>query len=487
MGDSLRRGVRIRAFTLLSAALVVVFFFVLFTLEQRRRALEAERQELLFDATISASMIGADLRVAQTTVESMLSGREGAHGARDLAAVALRISGATNVYLLDDGGEVLASAFRRGVPSLSAPGGMSRLIDQRIGVAEAAAEGGFVLALVSRVSSDRRVAVLFRRFVTQGYFATLLAGRGGLMTIVDAGGASVRVDGSSFEAPLSRHDVDWLEASFALPSFPLTVSVGMEKGAALSEWRVGLQRGSAVVALFIVLVAALLSYGNRLKYRGFESKRLASELALKELLFKESNHRIKNNLSIVQGILRLSASDAEDGEGEADILKAAASRVESIALLHDNLSHRDIGETVMLDDYLGRLVEAIVAASRAGCRVKVATDFQAGLAVDMEAALHCALIVNELITNALKYAFPGDREGSVSVTARRGSGDEIIVGVEDDGAGYEASKEGRSGPGGLGTQIVGLLAQDLGAKVERGAASRGGCSWSLTFSRPPSR
>jgi two-component sensor histidine kinase len=484
--DNLRRGVRLRALALFSAVLGVIAIFVLSSLEQRRRAIEEARESLLYEATIAASMVSADLRVVQITVESLLSGRADGDYAKSLPGIVLRISGATNAYLLDSNGKVLASAFRRRTPSLSVPGGLSSLVDTQIGVAFAEAEGGYVLAFVSNLSPSRRVAVLFRHFSTQGPFVTLLSGRGGLMTIRDASGAAIRVDGSSFDAPLPLPGGERLEANFAMPSFPLTVSVGMEKGVALAEWRESLLQGSVFVALFSALVVTLLAYGNRLQSRGLEAQRLASELALKELLFKEANHRVKNNLAIVQGILHLSASEAEDGTADAEILDAAASRVESIALLHDTLSHLPIGEDVMLDEYLGRLLEAIVAASRVGDQAKIETDLQEDLAVDLDVALPCGLIVNELVTNAIKYAFPNGRNGTLRLSARKEAGDKMLVRVEDDGVGYETTHEAVRGSG-LGMQIVTLLADQIGATIERSLPAGGGCVWSLAFTQAATR
>jgi len=416
----------------------------------------------------------------------MRSGLGDGYYAKSLPGIVLRISGASNAYLLDTGGTVLASAFARRSPSLFVPGGFSSLVDMRIGVASSEAEGGYVLAIVSCVSPDRRIAVLFRSFTTQGRFTTLLAGRGVLMMIRDASGAAIRVDGSSFDAPLPISGGERIEASFAMPSFPLTVSVGMGKGSALAEWRKSLLQGSIFMAFFFAFVVTLLAYGNRLKSRGLEAERLASELALKELLFKEANHRVKNNLAIVQGILHLSASEAEDGTADAEILDAAASRVESIALLHDTLSHLPIGEGVMLDEYLGRLLEAIIAASSNGNRVKMETNFQEDLAVDLDVALPCGLIVNELVTNAIKYAFPEARSGTVRICARKEEKDRVIVRVEDDGVGYEATHEAVRGSG-LGMQIVTLLTEQLGATIERSLPAGGGCAWSLVFSQALNR
>jgi two-component sensor histidine kinase len=354
-------------------------------------------------------------------------------------------------------------------------------------VASAEAEGGSVLAILSSVSPDRRVAVLFRSFTSQGHFTTLLAGKGGLMMIRDATGAAIRVDGSSFDAPLAISGGERIEASFAMPSFPLTVSVGMERGLALAEWRKSLLQSSVFVALFFSLIVALFAYGNRLKSRGLEAERLASELALKELLFKEANHRVKNNLAIVQGILHLSASEAENGTADAEILDAAASRVESIALLHDTLSHLPIGEEVMLGEYLRRLFEAIIAvSSHEGDRVRMEIDLQEGLAVGLDVALHCGLIVNELVTNALKYAFPNGRSGTLRLSARKEASDKMLVRVEDDGVGYESTHDTIRGSG-LGMQIVTLLTEQLGATIERSLPDGGGCAWSLVITQPANR
>lgn len=484
--DDFRRGVKVRSLALFSGIIGIVALFIVSSLGQRHVALESARESLLYDATIAASMISADLRVVQPTVESVLKARGGDDYASNIQSIALWIPGATNVYLLDAGGKVLASAFKRRAPSLSVPGGLPSLVDMRIGVASAEAEGGSVLAILSSVSPDRRVAVLFRSFTSQGHFTTLLAGKGGLMMIRDATGAAIRLDGSSFDAPLAISGGERIEASFAMPSFPLTVSVGMEKGLALAEWRKSLLQGSVFVALFFSLVVALFAYGNRLKSRGLEAERLASELALKELLFKEANHRVKNNLAIVQGILHLSASEAEDGTADAEILDAAASRVESIALLHDTLSHLPIGEEVMLGEYLSRLFEAIIAASHEGDRVRMETDLQEGLAVGLDVALHCGLIVNELVTNALKYAFSNGRSGTLRLSARKEAGDQMLVRVEDDGVGYESTHDTIRGSG-LGMQIVALLTEQLGATIERNLPDGGGCAWSLVITQPANR
>jgi len=482
--DNLRRSHLLRAVALALAALGIVVFFAFLSLEQRRRALEAASESLLYDATIASSMVSADLRVAQTAIESALAGR--GRYEDSLAAVALQVSDATNAYLLDSDGKVLASAFYRRAPSLSVPGGFSSLLDMRIGIASAEAEGGYVLAIVSVVSPDRRVAVLFRRFIAQGHFTTLLSSKGGLMMIRDAKGSAIRVDGSSFDAPGPIPVGERLEASFAMPSFPLTVSVGMDKGLALAEWQRGFLWVSAFLALAFSLFVALFTYSNRLKSRGLEAERLASELALKELLFKEANHRVKNNLSIVQAILRIAASDAKCGPAEAETLNAAASRVESIALLHDVLSHLRIGESVAIGEYLSRLVEAISASANMGERIRIEIDFQEGLAVDLEVAVPCGLIVNELVTNALKYAFPEGRKGSISVSAHNAPKGGITVGIEDDGVGYENVHETKPG-GGLGMQIVALLAEQLGATIERRSPDGGGCAWALAIPQAAAR
>lgn len=170
-------------------------------------------------------------------------------------------------------------------------------------------------------------------------------------------------------------------------------------------------------------------------------------------LFLDLNHRVKNNLAITASLLALQARSA--GPEVADALSKAVDRISSISELHTMLYQQGAHDSIRLQPYLSGLVERLAASLVDGDRVKIEIECDQAEAT-AEQAVSFGLIVNELVTNAVKHAFPEGRQGRVRVAAGSGlSG--LFLEVSDDGCGMTGSPDK-----GLGLRLVSSLAGDLG-------------------------
>ncbi|MBI1981192.1 MAG: GAF domain-containing protein [Methylocystis sp.] len=194
--------------------------------------------------------------------------------------------------------------------------------------------------------------------------------------------------------------------------------------------------------------------------REHEEHKLRTALARNEALLKEMNHRVKNSLAIVGGMLRLQAHDAEDGRA-GELLNKASHRVDAIAKAHDQLSR---GLDVERMD-VGKYIEALchdLDESVAQCDVR--TEVEEGIIIATDRAVSTALIVNELIANAAKYACEGP-SGIIAVKVARDEENSFIVSVRDEGAGMPDDIDSRDRRG-LGMRIIESFTRQLEATIE---------------------
>jgi PAS domain S-box-containing protein len=172
-----------------------------------------------------------------------------------------------------------------------------------------------------------------------------------------------------------------------------------------------------------------------------ERKRMEGELrrslADKELLLREVHHRVKNNLQVVSSLLDLQSRTIHDPE-VLERFQASQDRIRSMVIIHDQLHRTDALDSIDLASYLTQLVGHLTQfhVDPAG-RVRLRTELE-HVRVDLDRALACGLIVNELVTNALKHAFPDGRSGDVLVACRTLDGARIELAVSDDGPGSQA-------------------------------------------------
>ena len=198
----------------------------------------------------------------------------------------------------------------------------------------------------------------------------------------------------------------------------------------------------------------------------------------KNVLIKEVHHRVKNNLQVVTSMLRLEAARASQTNAKA-VLENMQNRIQTLALMHEFLYRYNQFSSVDLNSYLRELsVLSFRAMHSEASAVSLAFDLK-GLPVNIDQATCCGLIVNELISNSLKHAFPNARAGQICVklltTDRKG---EMLLTVHDDGVGLAADfleKRQQS----LGLELVISLVQQIGGELE--IEQKLGLSFSVRF------
>lgn len=190
---------------------------------------------------------------------------------------------------------------------------------------------------------------------------------------------------------------------------------------------------------------------------------LQKSLGEKDALLKEVHHRVKNNLQLITSLLDMQARTISD-EKALSIFQDSIARVKSMAIIHERLYRSEEFSAVNLQDYLKKLVEQIKKSHKSYApHVKIRINARQVKAT-METALNCGFIVNELVTNSMKYAFPDGQAGNILVEAGM-DGHTLKLSVEDDGAGLPESLD-TDKPGTLGLKLVKLFARQLNAQTE---------------------
>jgi two-component sensor histidine kinase len=185
-----------------------------------------------------------------------------------------------------------------------------------------------------------------------------------------------------------------------------------------------------------------------------ELRRRERELITKDATIREIHHRVKNNLQTVAALLRLQSRRTTSAEARA-ALEEAERRVATIALVHETLS-QTLDESVAFDELIGRSLRlAADVATQAGSHVRTRISGSFGMVL-AEDATALALVLTELVTNAVEHGFAGRETGQVEIDVER-EGERLHVVVADDGAGV--SDEHGAGSG-LGTQIVETLVRN---------------------------
>jgi two-component sensor histidine kinase len=215
----------------------------------------------------------------------------------------------------------------------------------------------------------------------------------------------------------------------------------------------------ALATLAQLLILAIVTLYQREVERAWS--RRESQMGLLEKALKEIDHRTSNNYQTVLAIVLAQAKSAKD-EPVKDALQQVADRIRAIASASRKLAIASEGlEQVRIGEHLQDLCDEIERGlARPGIRIECGFD---DLVLDADEAVCVSILVNELVTNALKHAFPDERGGTIKV-ALAGRSDGLELKVADDGIGMKAA--GRARGGGLGTRLVETFARQLKARHE---------------------
>jgi two-component sensor histidine kinase len=197
-----------------------------------------------------------------------------------------------------------------------------------------------------------------------------------------------------------------------------------------------------------------------------------------QLLIKEVNHRVRNSLSIVASMLHLQSSTAESDEVRHE-LREASGRIAAISRAHERLYSGPRIETLDLGAYISEVCKDL-RASTPGCELAVSAEN--GVEIDTDRAIPAALLVNELVTNAAKYAYPNGN-GQVWVALSHEADDSVAISVRDAGVGLPAGFDLKSGRR-LGMRLVNALSQQLHGEL-RFLRKDHGTEFVLTFPLNP--
>ncbi|MEK0085338.1 sensor histidine kinase [Benzoatithermus flavus] len=304
-----------------------------------------------------------------------------------------------------------------------------------------------------------------------------------LATSAEAGLARLRA-GAVFDAIALDHYMPGktgLEALALIQALPDPPPVIFVTGA--DEGRIAvaaLKAGAAdyvikdVAGVFLDLLHAAI--GQALAQRRLRREKEAADAAMRaardraELLLREVNHRVANSLQLVASLVSMQAATVQDPAAREALIETQG-RIAAIAQVHRRLYTSDDVRFVELDAYLASLVQELEeAVAAAGRRHRLLLEAEP-VAVSTDKAVALGVIVTELVTNAMKYAYPASRTGDIRVRLAHRPEGTVELAVEDDGTGWRGEAPARGS--GLGTQVVRAMAASLKAQLLFDPAHRG--------------
>jgi two-component sensor histidine kinase len=276
--------------------------------------------------------------------------------------------------------------------------------------------------------------------------------------------------------------LETLERIMAIPNAPPVVFVTAAQDSSIAV--TALKAGAAdylvkdvhgdFIALLQVAVESALRQARLQKARDdaeaevhASRDRFAALAAEREVLLREVNHRVGNSLQIIASLLHLQANSSAQEDVKAALTNAMG-RVAAVAQVHRRLYTSDDLKSVLLNLYLDALLEDL-RRSAEGNRMSRLTLKAESIEIDPDRAVAIGIIVNELVMNAVKYAYP-DGAGPIHVELAA-EGEDLVLSIADDGVGLNSKSDPRST--GMGQRIVTAMASKLEASVERDPAHAG--------------
>ena len=201
-----------------------------------------------------------------------------------------------------------------------------------------------------------------------------------------------------------------------------------------------------------------LSSGEDITQRKQAEEQIKAALKEKEVLLREIHHRVKNNLQIVSSLLRLQSRYTKDKQ-ILDIFKASQSRIESMAFIHEKLYQSKDLARIDFTDYVNTLVRNLFTTYGVStARIKLNIDIK-HVSLPLDKAIPCGLIINELVSNSLKYAFPANKQGEIKIALHPTNENELELIVSDNGISMPEDIDFRNTES-LGLHLVTILAED---------------------------
>lgn len=209
-------------------------------------------------------------------------------------------------------------------------------------------------------------------------------------------------------------------------------------------------------------------------------KQIKTSLHEKDILLKEIHHRVKNNLQIIISLLNLQSGYIKD-EQSLKAVKDGQNRVRSMALVHEKFYQADALTEINFAEYVEKLNQFLFQSySDKSERIKL-TVVSDNVALDMDTAMPCGLLINEIVSNALKYAFPDNREGEIKIVLNKLSENNIEMSISDNGVGMSNDFDIEQAES-LGLQLISALTSQLDGTLK--VSVENGTRYSVNFKYP---
>jgi PAS domain S-box-containing protein len=340
-------------------------------------------------------------------------------------------------------------------------------------------EGLLVSAAIRDITERKKVEAKFRSFLEAAPDAIVIVNRQGLIVIINSqaenlfGYTRTELVGQRVESlvpPRYRHRHPEHRTNFFRDPRLRPMGSGLELFGLRkdgTEFPVEISLSPIDTEEGTLVSAAIRDISDRKKVED----KLRSSLKEKEVLLKEIHHRVKNNLQIVSSMLNLQMGQIKDADAR-DLFQESQSRVRSIALFHEKLYQSKDLARVEIAEYLQGLASGLFATYGVNPEQVALSVRVEDIPLGVDAAISCGLIVNELLSNSLKHAFPDGRKGEVRI-ALHGEGAQVTLEVADNGIGFPLNLDFRSHTT-LGLRLVCILSEQIRGTIDldRGDGTR---------------
>jgi two-component sensor histidine kinase/CheY-like chemotaxis protein len=221
-----------------------------------------------------------------------------------------------------------------------------------------------------------------------------------------------------------------------------------------------------------------IHYSFDVTQRKAAEEKIKASLREKEILLKEIHHRAKNNMAVISALLKLQSASFED-PGVIEAFAASHQRIRSMALVHEKLYQAEDLSRIDFSLYIPDLVNQILRSNEI-LRDRISLDIQVdNILIAIDSAIPCGLIINELVANAIKHAFPGESGGEIRIRFSAVN-NRCILTISDNGAGLPASLDFQR-TSSFGLYLVKMLTEQLEGEIT--VDRSGGTSFEITFPR----
>jgi len=225
-------------------------------------------------------------------------------------------------------------------------------------------------------------------------------------------------------------------------------------------------------------VAEVSGIAHNITDKKYVQQRMEQSLKEKEVLLREVHHRVKNNMQVISSILNLQSSYVSD-EYALTLLKESQNRIKTMAYIHESLYQNKSFTSVNFSEYVHTLVNNIVQSySYSTDKIKLNLEL-AKVTLSLDSSIPAGLIINELITNAIKHAFPGARQGEISFTLRC-ENNFVFLELKDNGVGFAPGVDFENSHS-LGLQLVNTLIEQIEGKLNFRSEKDRGTEVFVTF------